>query len=96
VLETYSVSAGLDYSAVGPEHALLQAIGRVEYGLARDEEALAALRECAEREGILAALESAHALAGARRFAARHPGARVLVGLSGRGDKDLPTLAGAA
>ncbi|HET8692470.1 MAG TPA: tryptophan synthase subunit beta [Steroidobacteraceae bacterium] len=96
VLETHSVSAGLDYSAVGPEHALLQAIGRVEYGLARDEEALAALRECAEREGILAALESAHALAGARRFAARHPGARVLVGLSGRGDKDLPTLAGAA
>jgi tryptophan synthase beta chain len=96
VLETHSVSAGLDYSAVGPEHALLQAIGRVEYGLARDDEALAAFRECAEREGILPALESAHALAGAKRFAARHPGGRILIGLSGRGDKDLAMLAGAA
>jgi tryptophan synthase beta chain len=96
VLETHSVSAGLDYSAVGPEHALLQAIGRVEYGLARDDEALAALRECAEREGVLPALESAHALAGAKRLAARHPGARILVGLSGRGDKDLAALVEAA
>jgi tryptophan synthase beta chain len=93
VLETHSVSAGLDYSAVGPEHALLQAIGRVEYGLARDAEALAAARECAELEGILPALESAHALAGARHYALRHPGQRILVGLSGRGDKDLATLA---
>jgi tryptophan synthase beta chain len=96
VLETHSVSAGLDYSAVGPEHALLQAIGRVEYGLARDGEALAALRECAEGEGILPALESAHALAGAKAFGARHPGSRILVGLSGRGDKDLASLAEAA
>jgi len=93
VLETHSVSAGLDYSAVGPEHALLQAIGRVEYGLARDAEALSAVRECAEVEGILPALESAHALAGARQYAARHPGQRILIGLSGRGDKDLSTLA---
>ena len=93
VLETHSVSAGLDYSAVGPEHALLQAIGRVEYGVARDDEALAAARECSDLEGILPALESAHALAGARRFAARHPGRRLLVCLSGRGDKDLATLA---
>ncbi len=92
VLETHSVSAGLDYSAVGPEHALLQAIGRVEYGLARDAEALSAVRECAELEGILPALESAHALAGARQYAARHPGQRILIGLSGRGDKDLSTL----
>jgi tryptophan synthase beta chain len=96
VQETHSVSAGLDYSAVGPEHALLQAIGRAEYETASDDEALAAARECSEREGILPALESAHALAGARRFALRHPGARILVGLSGRGDKDLATLARAA
>ena len=93
VLETHSISAGLDYSAVGPEHALLQAIGRVEYGIARDRDALSAARECAELEGILPALESAHALAGARQFAARNPGQRILVGLSGRGDKDLATLA---
>ena len=95
VLETHSVSAGLDYSAVGPEHALLQAIGRVEYGVARDAEALAAARECAALEGILPALESAHALAGARQYALRNPGQRILVGLSGRGDKDLATLAAA-
>ena len=93
VLETHSVSAGLDYSAVGPEHALLQAIGRVEYGIARDAEALEAARECARLEGILPALESAHALAGARQYALHHPGQRILVGLSGRGDKDLATLA---
>jgi len=92
VLETHSVSAGLDYSAVGPEHALLQAIGRVEYGVARDAEALSAARECAGLEGILPALESAHALAGARQYAMRHPGQRILVGLSGRGDKDLATF----
>ncbi|MEX1993062.1 MAG: tryptophan synthase subunit beta [Steroidobacteraceae bacterium] len=92
VQETHSVSAGLDYSAVGPEHALLQAIGRVDYAVASDEEALAALRECAAIEGILPALESAHALAGARRFAGQHAGSRILVGLSGRGDKDLAAL----
>jgi tryptophan synthase beta chain len=92
VQETHSISAGLDYSAVGPEHALLQAIGRVEYAVAGDDEALAAVRECASVEGVLPALESAHALAGARNFAARYPGCRILVGLSGRGDKDLATL----
>jgi tryptophan synthase beta chain len=97
VQETHSVSAGLDYSAVGPEHALLQAIGRADYEIATDAEALAAARECSALEGILPALESAHALAGARRFAARHSGSRILVGLSGRGDKDLATyLAGNA
>ncbi len=92
VQETHSISAGLDYSAVGPEHALLQAIGRASYAVAGDEEALAAAAECAALEGILPALESAHALAGARRWAARHRGARILVGLSGRGDKDLATF----
>jgi tryptophan synthase beta chain len=91
VQETQSVSAGLDYSAVGPEHALLQAIGRAEYSIASDAQALAAARGCNACEGILPALESAHALAGAKVFAGRHPGSRILVGLSGRGDKDLAT-----
>ena len=92
VQETHSISAGLDYSAVGPEHALLQAIGRVDYTIANDDEAVAALHECAAVEGILPALESAHALAGARGYAQQHPGSRILVGLSGRGDKDLAAL----
>jgi len=93
IQETHSVSAGLDYPGVGPEHALLREIGRVEYVTAGDDEALAALDELCAAEGILPALESAHALAGARRWALRNPGARVLIGLSGRGDKDMPILA---
>jgi len=92
IQETHSVSAGLDYPGVGPEHSLLLATGRVSYETASDEEALDAVKQCCECEGILPALESAHALAGARRWAAAHPGARILVGLSGRGDKDMPTL----
>ncbi len=92
VQETHSVSAGLDYPGVGPEHALLQAVGRVQYQSATDDEALSALRECCAFEGILPAIESSHALAGARRWAREHPGQRLLVGLSGRGDKDMPTL----
>ncbi|HET8698330.1 MAG TPA: tryptophan synthase subunit beta, partial [Gammaproteobacteria bacterium] len=93
IQETHSVSAGLDYPGVGPEHAFLQSIGRVEYVSATDDEALAALGECCAAEGILPAIESSHALAGAKRYAASHPGARILVGLSGRGDKDMPILA---
>ena len=92
VQETQSVSAGLDYPAVGPEHALLALAGRVRYEAVADEDALAALAECCAAEGILPAIESAHALAGARRWANAHPGATVLVCLSGRGDKDLKTL----
>ncbi len=92
VQETHSISAGLDYPGVGPEHALLKAIGRVDYVSATDEEALTALRECCAAEGILPALESSHALAGARRWARANPGKRILIGLSGRGDKDMPTL----
>jgi tryptophan synthase beta chain len=92
VQETESVSAGLDYAAVGPEHALLKTIGRVTYEAATDDEALAGVRECCEAEGILPALETAHAFAGAKRWAAQHPGSRILIGLSGRGDKDMPTL----
>jgi tryptophan synthase beta chain len=93
IQETHSISAGLDYPGVGPEHALLQAIGRVDYVTASDEETLAALDELCAAEGILPALESSHALAAAKRWAAAHPGARVLIGLSGRGDKDMPILA---
>jgi tryptophan synthase beta chain len=92
IQETHSVSAGLDYPGVGPEHALLAAIGRVSYETAADTEALAAVRELSECEGILPAIESAHALVGAARFARAHPGSTVLVCLSGRGDKDMATL----
>jgi tryptophan synthase beta chain len=92
VQETHSISAGLDYPGVGPEHALLKAIGRVQYVTATDTEALEALHACCAAEGILPALESAHALAGARRWASAHAGSRILIGLSGRGDKDMPTL----
>lgn len=92
VQETHSVSAGLDYSGVGPEHALLHSIGRAQYTVARDDEALACVKECATLEGVLSALETAHALFGAREIARQNPGARILVGMSGRGDKDMPTL----
>ncbi|MCZ6687336.1 MAG: tryptophan synthase subunit beta [Gammaproteobacteria bacterium] len=92
VLETHSVSAGLDYPGVGPEHSMLRNNGRVEYITVSDREALQALGECCRSEGILPALESAHALAGAKRLAEEKPGAKILLCLSGRGDKDLDTL----
>jgi tryptophan synthase beta chain len=92
VQETHSVSAGLDYSGVGPEHAYLMKSGRVAYESATDDEALDALMECARYEGILPAIETAHAIFGARRYAQMHPGARILIGCSGRGDKDLAIL----
>jgi tryptophan synthase beta chain len=92
IQETHSVSAGLDYPGVGPEHALLASIGRVDYKAAEDDESLEALAECCRAEGILPAIESAHAFAGAKRHAQQHPGCRILIGLSGRGDKDMPTL----
>ncbi|MEN7343022.1 MAG: tryptophan synthase subunit beta [Pseudomonadota bacterium] len=92
VQETQSVSAGLDYSGVGPEHAFLQAIGRVNYIAAGDDDALDALDECCAEEGILTALETAHAFSGARDWAKQNPGKTILIGNSGRGDKDMPTL----
>jgi tryptophan synthase beta chain len=92
IQETHSVSAGLDYPGVGPEHALLASVGRVTYEAAGDEESLEALTECCQAEGILPAIETAHAFAGAKRHARAHPGSRILIGLSGRGDKDMPTL----
>ncbi len=92
IQETHSISAGLDYPGVGPEHALLASIGRVAYEAAGDDESLEALAECCRAEGILPAIESAHAFAGAKRYALANPGSRILIGLSGRGDKDMPTL----
>jgi tryptophan synthase beta chain len=92
IQETHSVSAGLDYPGVGPEHAFLMHSGRVSYESATDDETLEALKECARAEGILPAIETAHAFVGARRYAAAHPGARILIGCSGRGDKDMPIL----
>jgi len=92
VQETHSISAGLDYSGVGPEHALLQATGRVNYISASDDDALDALQELCATEGILTALETAHAYAAAREWAKENPGKRILIGNSGRGDKDMPTL----
>ncbi len=90
ILESYSVSAGLDYPAVGPEHVHLAMTGRAEYVAVNDAAALAAFRELARREGIIPALESAHALAWALDAARRAERETViLVGLSGRGDKDL-------
>ena len=70
----------------------MASIGRVEYQTASDDEALDALDQCASLEGILPALETAHAFAGARRWAGKNPGKTVIIGLSGRGDKDMPTL----
>jgi len=92
VQETHSISAGLDYSGVGPEHAMLQATGRVQYLSAKDDEALHALEELCAAEGILTALETSHAYAAAREWARKNPGKRILIGNSGRGDKDMPTL----
>jgi tryptophan synthase beta chain len=92
VQETQSVSAGLDYSGVGPEHAFLALTERASYTAATDQAALEALDALCRTEGILPALESSHALAGAKVYGQKHPGARVLVGLSGRGDKDMEQL----
>ncbi len=92
IQETQSVSAGLDYPGVGPEHALLMSVHRVRYEAIGDQEALAALAECCSTEGIIPAIESAHALAGAKRYAKANPGRNILIGLSGRGDKDMSTL----
>jgi tryptophan synthase beta chain len=89
VTDTWSVSAGLDYPAVGPEHAHLKDIGRAQYVGATDAEALSAFRTLALGEGILCAFESAHALAHALKVAKAEPGSAILVGLSGRGDKDV-------
>ena len=94
ILETHSVSAGLDYPGVGPEHAWLKDIGRVQYVAANDDEALAAFHRLTRVEGIMPALETAHAMAHAEKLAASmSPEQHIVVNLSGRGDKDILTVA---
>jgi len=94
ISETHSISAGLDYPGVGPEHAFLKDVGRAEYVGVTDAEAMQAFHQLARGEGILAALESAHAVAQAIKLARELPrDALVLCNLSGRGDKDVHTIA---
>jgi tryptophan synthase beta chain len=91
---THSVSAGLDYAAVGPEHSYLRELGRTTYTSATDEEALAAFDVLAKEEGIVPALESAHAIAHAVKLAPTMKSKQILVvNLSGRGDKDVQQVA---
>ena len=95
IIETHSVSAGLDYPGVGPEHAWLKDTGRAEYVTIDDDEALAAFHHCCRIEGIIPALESAHALGWLlRNGGSIKRNAVVVVNLSGRGDKDVPQVAG--
>ena len=95
IAATHSVSAGLDYASIGPEHAYLHDLGRVSYISADDDEALAAFRTLSETEGIIPALESAHAVAAAIRLAPEMGSNQVMiVNLSGRGDKDIDTVIG--
>lgn len=94
IIETHSISAGLDYPGVGPEHSWLKDLGRVEYVAVNDNEALAAFREVTLVEGIIPALETSHALAYAKKLAAKmKPDQTIIVNLSGRGDKDILTMA---
>ncbi|HEX8610656.1 MAG TPA: tryptophan synthase subunit beta [Telluria sp.] len=94
IIETHSVSAGLDYPGVGPEHAWLKDLGRAQYVSVTDDEALQAFHDCCHIEGIIPALESSHALAYAAKLAATLPKEQlILVNLSGRGDKDMHTVA---
>ncbi|MBP9890581.1 MAG: tryptophan synthase subunit beta [Planctomycetes bacterium] len=89
---THSVAPGLDYPGVGPQHSALKDSGRVKYEIETDETALAAFHELSRIEGILPALESSHALAFAKHFLRENKGKTVIVNLSGRGDKDLPSI----
>ncbi|MCW5636985.1 MAG: tryptophan synthase subunit beta [Rubrivivax sp.] len=94
ITETHSISAGLDYPGVGPEHAYLKDLGRAEYVAVTDDEALAAFHRLCRTEGIIPALESSHAVAYAMKLAATmRPDRHLLVNLSGRGDKDIGTVA---
>ena len=94
IMETHSISAGLDYPGVGPEHAWLKDIGRVHYASVTDDQALAAFHELTRIEGIIPALESSHALAYASQLAVKMaPEQKIIVNLSGRGDKDINTVA---
>ncbi len=90
-VESHSISAGLDYPGVGPEHAFLAESGRATYRPVTDAEAMDALALLSRTEGIIPAIESAHAIAGTMKLAREMPGATLLVNLSGRGDKDMGT-----
>ena len=91
---THSVSAGLDYAAIGPEHAYLRDAGRITYDFATDDEALAAFQRLSRTEGIIPALESAHAIAHVLKVAPQmQPSEIIIVNLSGRGDKDVAQAA---
>ena len=93
---THSISAGLDYAAVGPEHSYLRDVGRIEYTYATDQEALAGFQRLSESEGIIPALETAHAIAYVMKAAPKLPTAEIIVvNCSGRGDKDLAAVAAA-
>jgi tryptophan synthase beta chain len=97
IIETHSISAGLDYPGVGPEHSWLKDIGRAEYVSANDDEALEAFHKLTKVEGIMPALETAHAVAHAMKIAPdMSPDQVLLVNLSGRGDKDMATVATAS
>jgi len=94
IVETHSISAGLDYPGVGPEHSWLKDVGRVEYVSINDDEALAAFHDLTRTEGIIPALESSHAIAYAQKLAkTMSPNQNIVVNLSGRGDKDIFTIA---
>ena len=94
IKEAHSISAGLDYPGIGPEHAWLNDVKRVQYLSATDEEAVAAFELCSRLEGIIPALEPAHALARIMDLAPRKPREHLMVlNLSGRGDKDLASVA---
>ena len=94
ILSTQSVSAGLDYPGVGPEHSYLKDSGRVEYNSATDEEALDSFHDLTKTEGIMPALETAHALAYAKKIAPKLDEEEIIVvNLSGRGDKDMANVA---
>ena len=92
--DSHSISAGLDYPGVGPEHSWLKDLGRAEYRCITDDEAMQALRLLSRTEGIIPAIETAHALAGVLKLGKELPtGSSILVNLSGRGDKDMETAA---
>ncbi len=94
IIETHSVSAGLDYPGVGPEHSWLKDIGRVKYSAITDNEALQAFHQLTRIEGIIPALESSHAMAyGVKLAAEMKPEQSLIINLSGRGDKDINTIA---
>ena len=93
IVESHSISAGLDYPGVGPEHSALHEAGRAEYLPVTDTEAMDAFKALCETEGIIPAIESAHGVAAAIKVAEREPGARIIINLSGRGDKDVDSAA---